>query len=68
MGEPEGKKSVGGERCVFVIACDPTSEKENEIRSTFFEDLKDCLERMFNPNEKMAVMGELNAKVGEVTV
>ena len=52
---------------MFVSAYGPGSEKSEEERERFWEGLNECLSR-FRENVNVVVLGDLNARVGDVPV
>ena len=57
----------GRERWVFVSAYGPGMEKDEKERDGFWEDLQECL-GSFSQRDKIVVLGDLNAKVGDTPI
>ena len=58
---------VGGERWVIISAYGPGSERCEEERNGFWEELSECI-GSFEERERVVVLGDLNARVGEEPV
>ena len=58
------KLNVRGEKLVVVSAYGPGMERSESEREQFWESLNVCLAG-FNENERVIVLGDLNAKVGD---
>ena len=56
--------TLGCEKWVFVSAYGPGSERSEQERDVFWEELNECL-RGFDSNESIVLMGDLNARVGD---
>ena len=55
---------VAGERIVFVCVYGPGMERSENEREAFWECLNECLSG-FNENERIVILGDMNAKVGD---
>ena len=58
------KLNIRGEKVVVVSAYGPGMERSESEREQFWENLNVCLAG-FDENERVTVLGDLNAKVGE---
>ena len=58
---------LGRENWAFVSAYGPGSEREEEERVTFWNDLTECVECL-KVNSSVVVLGDLNARVGSEVV
>ena len=54
----------GCEKWVFVSTYGPGSQRSNEKRESFWEELNTCI-RGFEASENVVVLGNLNARVGD---
>ena len=61
------KVKLGVERWAFVSAYGPGSERSEEEREQFWTDLSECIES-FGGQYNVVVLGDLNARVGDVVV
>ena len=61
------RMNLGCEKWVFVSAYGPGSEKSEEVREQFWEEMSVCM-RGFNAGENVVVLGDLNARVGDVEI
>ncbi len=52
---------------VFISAYGPGSEREEKERETFWKDIDECLQS-FGANVNVALLGDLNARVGNEVV
>ena len=52
---------------MFASPCDSGSEKAEEMRNRFREDLTDFLES-FSPNKRILILEDFNVKVGEIPI
>ena len=55
---------VAGENMVVIAVYGPGMEKEQSEREAFWDNLNECMSE-FRDNERVLVMGDLNAKVGD---
>lgn len=60
------RMKVGRSNLFVVSAYGPGSEKSEEVREEFWENLNDCV-KMCKTNEDLFVLGDLNARVGNNT-
>ena len=58
------RMKVAGERIVIVGVYGPGMERSENEREVFWESLNECLST-FDDNERIVVLGDLNAKVGD---
>ena len=61
------KLKFGQERWVIVSAYGPGTERRENEREQFWNELRDCVSS-FGDNEKVVVLGDLNAKVGNTVI
>lgn len=61
------KMKLRNESWVFVSAYAPVNDVAEEVREAFWNELNECLGG-FNGNDKVCLLGDLNAKVGDVEV
>ena len=61
------RMKVAGERIVIVGVYGPGMERSENEREVFWESLNECLST-FDDNERIVVLGDLNAKVGDRVV
>ena len=61
------KMKLRSESWIFVSAYAPVNDSAEEVREGFWNELSDCL-GSFNRNDKVCLLGDLNAKVGDVEV
>jgi hypothetical protein len=61
------KVKLGVERCVFVCAYGPGSERSEEMREHFRSSLSKCIEG-FGEQCNVVALGDVNARVGDIVV
>ena len=61
------RMKMGCETWIFVSAYGPGSERTDEERESFYVELTDCVERLERMGN-VVVLGDLNARVGDVPV
>ena len=58
------RMKVGGKKVVIVGVYGPGMERSETERETFWENLNECISG-FRENERIIVLGDMNAKVGD---
>ena len=61
------RMKMGREKWVVVAVYGPGSEHDEEVRVAFWEELNECLSE-FGVEERVIVLGDMNAKVGNVAI
>ena len=61
------KMRFGADSWVFVSAYGPGSERTEEEAEAFWDELRVCVQG-FRGNEKVVVLGDLNARVGSIAI